>query len=84
MPNVVSHCCQSGIRPAIRKEFPTGGSIFGQSYLVDVCEDCGKECDAVMTCTYCGAEATSESPTFYQNNEERCYNCAEEKEAVSA
>lgn len=77
MPNVVSQCCGASVEPGIKKEYPLGGRTWYETLLVDICEDCKQECDAVMVCSYCGAEATSESPTFYLDNVERCYGCAD-------
>lgn len=75
MPDVVSHCCSANIVLGSIKEYPLGGKVWYERFLIDVCDECGKECDAVMVCSYCGAEATSESPTFLYEGEERCYGC---------
>lgn len=60
MPNLVSECCHRTVVVGSFKEFPLGGSTWYQSFKVDVCECCGKECDEVEACEVCGVVGCGE------------------------
>lgn len=46
--NRVSPCCQSSIVQGTKKHYPLGGTVWSESYIVDVCEACGKEAEYTL------------------------------------
>ncbi len=46
--NGVSPCCKAEIVQSSVREYPLGGSVWYESYLVDVCEQCGKEVEEAL------------------------------------
>lgn len=41
----VSACCLKPIVVDWKREYPLGGSVWYETYKIDVCEGCGKEVD---------------------------------------
>lgn len=52
--SVVSECCNKEIIVCRGREFPLGGSTWGQSYKYDACAGCGMETTPVDACEECG------------------------------
>lgn len=44
---MISHCCHAPVVEGTRKEYPLGGTVWFESYKIDVCDKCGKECEAI-------------------------------------
>lgn len=41
----VSICCLKPIVVGLKREYPLGGSVWYETFKIDVCEGCGKEVD---------------------------------------
>lgn len=52
--NQVSSCCHRPIIPIRKMEFPLGGKTWGQTFIVEICECCGKDASPVDQCGICG------------------------------
>lgn len=78
MPNLISQCCKAPVVPGIKREYPLGGHVFYESFLIDVCEACGKETEPMHACEYCGEEANGDNPLIFVGNEEHCHCCINE------
>lgn len=55
---VVSDCCKASVEQGSKPEYPLGGKVWGIQYKVDVCGDCGRECEPVEVEVFecCGEE----------------------------
>ena len=52
---VVSKCCNRPIIVGYKHEYPLGGSVWRETFKVDICESCGRETtEYVEQCEVCG------------------------------
>lgn len=80
----VSPCCLSEIVQSTRREYPLGGTVWYESYIVDVCEKCGKEVEdpiLVQECHTCGGSGFSGYGTGYNAVCDTCSGSGELKYA---
>jgi hypothetical protein len=52
--NLVSQCCKASVSPDLKREYPLGGTMWSQTFKIDVCESCQKECETMEVCEVCG------------------------------
>jgi hypothetical protein len=71
--NIVSNCCGASIESGTREEFPLGGRTWRIGYSITVCERCGKECEEVEACDYCGLPSDSFE---HMDGSDYCHSCA--------
>jgi hypothetical protein len=52
--NIVSQCCKASVSTYLKREYPLGGQMWSQTFKIDVCDSCHKECETMESCEVCG------------------------------
>jgi hypothetical protein len=52
--NTISQCCKASVSPDLKREYPLGGNTWSQTFKIEVCDSCQKECETMEACEICG------------------------------